>query len=92
MQRKMETEINLGKSLFPFDSIGSSSAIDSTASNFLNANEKVQQIKKLIETGEYDGGIAKYILGTLELVYQGMLETLTQKINLHIFRTETWKN
>ena len=92
MQRKMETEINLGKSLFPFDSIGSSSAIDSTASNFLNANEKVQQIKKLIETGEYDVDIAKYILGTLELVYQGMLETLTQKINLHIFRTETWKN
>ena len=92
MQRKIETEINLGKTLFPFDSIGSSSVIDSTASKFLNANEKVQQIKKLIETGEYDVDIAKYILGTLELVYQGMLETLTQKINLHIFRAETWKN
>ena len=92
MQRKTETEINLGKTLFSFDSIGSSSAIDSTASNFLNANEKVQQIKKLIETGEYDVDIAKYILGTLELVYQEMLETLTQKINLHIFCTETWKN
>ena len=39
MQRKTGTEINLGKIVSPFDSIR-------TASNFLNAGEKVQKHKK----------------------------------------------
>ena len=46
MQRKTGTEINLGKIVSPFDSISSSSAIDRTASNFLNVGEKVQKHKK----------------------------------------------
>ena len=79
MQRKIGTEINLGKTVSSFDSICSSPAIDRTASNFLNASEKVQKIKKLIKTGEYDADIAKYIPGTLELVYQGMLEDMDAK-------------
>ena len=49
-------------------------------SNFLNASEKVQKIKKkLTKTGEYDADIAKYMPGTLELVYQGMLENIDTK-------------
>ena len=52
MQREIETEINLYKTVSLFNSIDTSSAIDRTASNFLNANKKVQKIKKLIKTRE----------------------------------------
>ena len=45
MQRKTGTEIELDKIVSPFDSIGASSAIDRTASNFLNAVEKVKKEK-----------------------------------------------
>ena len=69
MQRKIGNEINLGRTVSSFCSIVSSSAIDRTASKLLNASEKIQKIKKLIKTGEYDADIAKYIPGTLHLVY-----------------------
>ena len=69
MQRKIGNEINLGRTVSSFRSIVSSSAIDRTASKLLNASEKIQKIKKLIKTGEYDADIAKYIPGTLDLVY-----------------------
>ena len=85
MQRKIGTEINFSKTVSPFDSIGSSSAIDRTVSNFLNASKKVQKIKKLIKTGEYGADIAKYIPGMRELVYQGMLEDIdTREQPAHI--------
>ena len=45
MQRKIRTEINLSKTVSTFDIIGSSSAIDRIASDFLNASKKVQKIK-----------------------------------------------
>ena len=46
MQRKKGTDINLGKTVSPFDSIGTSSAIDERVSNFLNTTEKVQKNEK----------------------------------------------
>ena len=64
----------LGQTVPPFDSIGKSSAIDRTASDFDNANEKVTKIKKLIYSGEYDADIARYIPTTLQLIFQGMLD------------------
>ena len=79
MQRKIGTEIELGKTVSPFDSIGASSAIDRTASNFLNSGEKIKKIRKLIETDTYDADIANYIPGTLEPVFQGMLEDVDTK-------------
>ena len=79
MQRKIGTEINLGKIASSFDGIGSFSAIDRTTSSFLNASEKVEKIKRLIKTGEYDADIAKFIPGTLEFVYQGILEDIDTK-------------
>ena len=79
MQRKIGTEINLGKIASSFDGIGSFSAIDRTTSSFLNASEKVQKIKRLIKTREYDADIAKFIPGTLEFVYQGILEDIDTK-------------
>ena len=79
MQRKIGTEVELGATVSPFDSIGASSAIDRLASNFLNAGEKVQKIRKLISNGTYDSDIAKCIPGTLDLVYQGMVEDIDKK-------------
>ena len=58
------------KRVSPFDSTEASSAVNRAASNFLNATEKVQKIRKLIETREYDTDIAKYIPGILKLVFQ----------------------
>ena len=52
-------------------------AIDRTASDFDNANQKVKKIKRLIDKGEYDAEIASYIPGTLDLVFQGMLDKIT---------------
>ena len=51
MQRKIGTELNLGKTVSPFDSISTSSVIDRTASNFLNASENVQKIKNSLKQG-----------------------------------------
>ena len=73
MQRKIGTEIELGKTVSPFDSTGALSAIYRTVFNYLNAGEKVQKLGKLIDCS-YDAGIARYIPRTLELVFQGMLE------------------
>ena len=79
MQRKTGTEVELGKAVSLFDSIGASSPIDRSASNYLNAAEKEQKIRRLISTGTYDADIAKYIPGTLDLIYQGMLESIDTK-------------
>ena len=51
MQRRRGTEVEIGKTLSLFDSTGASPAIDRTTSNYLNAGEKVQKIRKLIQTG-----------------------------------------
>ena len=51
MQRRRGTEVEIGKTLSPLDSTSASPAIDRTASNYLNAGEKVQKIRKLIQTG-----------------------------------------
>ena len=67
------------KRVSPFDSTEASSAVNRAASNFLNATEKVQKIRKLIETREYDTDIAKYIPGILKLVFQGMTEDIDTK-------------
>ena len=72
-------EIHLGKTVSPFDSIRKSSAINRTASDFNNSNEKAQKIKKLISKGEYDEDVDRYIPGTLNLKFQGMLDNVTTR-------------
>ena len=79
MQRKIGTEIEPYKTVSPFDSVGASSAIERTASNYTDAGDKVGKIRKLIETGTSDAGIALCILGTLGLIFQGMLEDIKTK-------------
>ena len=58
---------------------GGSSAIDRIASNYNDAKEKVKKLRELIKTGKYDADIARYIPGTLDMVYQGMLEDIDTK-------------
>ena len=79
MQRKIGTEVEIGNTVSPFDSIDKSSVIDRSASNYTNTGEKVQKIKQLISTGTYDAGMVKYIPGTLDLAYQGMLKDIKTK-------------
>ena len=54
-------------------------SVERTASNFINASEKVQKIKCLINTGEYDADLARYIPGMLELEFQRMIENIDTK-------------
>ena len=90
MQRKIGTEFEISNTVSPFDSHGKSSGIDRSVSNYTNAREKVQKIKQLISTGTYDTDIAKYILGMLDLVYQGMLEDIdTNEKVAHISYKDT---
>ena len=76
MQRKIGTNINLGKTVSPFESVGNVPSIDKTASDFDTARKKVKQLKRLVDRGEYDADIARYIPGTLELAFQGMLDDI----------------
>ena len=79
MQRKIGTETEPGKTVSPFNSISVSSAIDRTVSNYTDSGYKVRKLRKLIETGTYDAKIAQYILGTLNLNFQGILENIDTK-------------
>ena len=76
MQREIGTQVDLGKNVSTFDSIGHVPAIDKDASDFDKANTKVSKHKRLVLTGEYNADLARYILGTLELVFQGMLDDI----------------
>ena len=66
MQREIGNEVDIGATVSPFDSISNSSAIDRTT-------------WQLISKGTYDADIARYIHGTLDLVYQGMIEDIDTK-------------
>ena len=79
MQRKIGSEIELGKRVASFDSIGASSTIDRTALSYTDTGDKVRKIRKLIETGTYDAEIVRYIPGAPSLAFQGMLENIETK-------------
>ena len=66
MQREIRNEVHIGATVSPFDSISKSSAIDRTA-------------WQLVSTGTYDADIARYVHGTLDFVYQGMIEDIDTK-------------
>ena len=78
MQREINNEVYLGKTVTPFESIGKSSAINETASDFDSTNKKVEKItKKLIKTGVYDADVACYIPGTLDFFFQGIFHNIS---------------
>ena len=76
MQQEISDSVKIGSSVTPFQSVGKSPAVDKTASDFDNANLKVKKIRRLIEQDIYDVDIALYIPGTLDLVFQGMIEKI----------------
>ena len=76
MQRKIGDDVPLGKTVSAFSSVGYVPSIDKTASDFDSAREKVKKLKRLVDMGEYDTDLARYIPGILELVYHGMLDNI----------------
>ena len=78
MRREIGTQVDIGKNVSVFESIGHVPSIDKTASDFDKANTKVKKLKRFIDTGEYDANIAQYIPGMLELAYQGILDDIKQ--------------
>lgn len=67
MQQRISDNIHLGKTVSPFESIGESKAIDGTAYEFLNADQKAAKIKRMVIKGEYNEDIARYIPGILKI-------------------------
>lgn len=61
--------------LSQFESMGKSSAINNTASDFDNVSQTVKEIKCLIITEEYDADVAPNIHETI--VFQGMVQILS---------------
>ena len=76
MQCETGTQVDIGKNVSAFESVGHVPSIDKTDSDFEKADTKVKKLKRLVDTGEYDANIARYIPGTLELAYQGMLDDI----------------
>ena len=76
MQHEIGTNVNTGQTVSPFESVGNVPSIDKTASDFDTAHEKVKKIKWLLDRGEYDADVARYIPGTLALAFQGMLDDI----------------
>ena len=79
MQREIGNEVHIGATATAFSSIGKSSAIDRTASNYEDPGEKVEKIRQLISTRTYDADIASYIPRNLDFVYQEMIEVIDIK-------------
>ena len=50
MQRKISNKVFLGNTVFRYNNVGRSSAIDRTVSNYNDAKEKVQKIRELNST------------------------------------------
>ena len=50
MQRKISNKVFLGNTVFCYNNVGRSSAIDRTVSNYNDAKEKVQKIRELNST------------------------------------------
>ena len=82
MQHQITNNIHLGQTVTPFDSVGGSSAIDRIASDFDYATQKVNKFKRLINIGEYNADLARYIPGTLNTIEQCHLSCKCRQKNL----------
>ena len=69
IQTEIGNKVKIEDSVTPFKSVGKSPAIDKTGLDFDNGNLKLKRIRRLIEHGIYNANIARYIPGTLDLVF-----------------------
>ena len=76
MQREISDRVFLGQNVSPFENAGLSDAIDRTASNYNDAEDKVKKIRECIKTENYGADIARYIPRVLEVKFQGMLDVI----------------
>ena len=76
MQREICDNVHLGQTLPVFDSVDGVSLIDRRTSDFDTARGKVKKLKRLADRGEYNADVARYIPGTLDLVYEGMIDKI----------------
>ena len=92
MQHQITNNIHLGQTVTPFDSVGGSSAIDRIASDFDYATQKVNKFKRLINIGEYNADLARYIPGTLKqlnnVIYPVNADRRTYNSNTDADRTD----
>ena len=73
MQQGIGNEVHIGKLVKPFKSVGKSTAIDKTASDFDNVSLKVKKIEDLLRKG-YAMLTSLVTPRTLDLFFQGMIE------------------
>ena len=89
IQRKIENEVELGATVLSFDSIGRSSAINRTASNYGDSREKVKKMKQLISLRTCNTDIAREYI-----THQGMIEDISYKnveqVNFQIMLTDNY--
>ena len=93
MQQEISDDVKIGSSVTPFQSVRKSPAVYKTASDLDNANLKIKKIRRLIEWGIYDADIARYIPGTLDLVFQEIIEkimTIEQPADTTFSDKEYW--
>ena len=79
---------NAKKTVSSLESIGKSDAVDKAASDFDNASQKFKKIKRLIKTSTYDADIARYIPGSLDLIFHRMTDKITMIENPHTYHTK----
>ena len=72
MQIDISNRNTFDDTLNPIDDARRLRAIDRTASNYNDAEEKLQKIRDLINMGKYDADLTKYIPGLTDLAIQGM--------------------
>ena len=65
MQREINDHIHLAKTVNLFKSILKVRLIDQTVSDFLNVDEKVGKIKRLVNKDKYDKNVVRYVPRTL---------------------------
>ena len=92
MQRSIRDKEFLEQNVSRFDNAVESEAIDRAASNYNDAKENVQKIRELVNIGNYDTDIAKYIPGVPKSKFKECLRisTLGKKKLVHL--TRTWRN
>ena len=76
-KNEIDNQAHLENSFITFESMGKTSAINKTTSDFDNPSQKVRKIIKWLKKAvEYDANVTRYIPGTTDLSFQGMVQKI----------------